>query len=305
MKRFLIGMWLVALTLPVFGQSAMAVRKTAESSTLVTGVILVDEKGQVGEFQVDRPEKFTPTIIDFVNKNARAWRFEPQKQEGAPVKVRNRFSLRLVAKAQENGAYTIRINGVDFRPYAEPAGQEDQLNRKEELDAKALAALPRDRATVIKRARVSYPIGAAMVGEYGTVYLAVKITPDGNVADAIASKVNLGLAGTAEQMDAYRKQFAAAAIRGVKQWKVKYPSEGELAARPYLIGTVTVDFVLEGVKEPEYGEWRAYIPGPNVPIPWRDLGQDAPGYSPDAETGDGFRLAGEKGELKLLTPLGS
>lgn len=290
MKRFRDGLLLVILLLPALAMSAnkrvSEVRKSTEISTLMTGTIVVDEKGQVSRFQIDEREKFTPTVVDFVEAATAEWDFEPlSDSNGKPATARNKFSLRLAAQQQDDGTYSVRIAGVDFRPYAEAT----------------VAANTELR--VRERVRLKYPETAAYWGAHGTVYVVVKVAPDGKVIDAVVSQVNLRVVADERDMEMLRKAFAQEAVRGLKKWRMDYPAEGEQASKPYLLGSVTIDFRLNGDKAPEYGQWEAYIPGPRVPVPWPDLEQELPGYSPDAVAGDGIRLAGEKGALKLLTPL--
>lgn len=299
MRRFLFGVLLAALALPALGQTEAAVRKTAESSTLVTGTVVVDEKGAVSQLEIDQPDKFTPAILNFVKSSAALWRFEPQAVDGKLVRIRNKFSIRLAAQEHEDGTYKIRIAGADFRPArSEPS----PMKSRRKLDAAELAALPRDIPVLIERVAITYPELGARVGAHGMAYIAVKIGRDGRILDATARQVNLGVVGPEREMEVLRREFASAAVHSIKKWRVSYPTEGESVDQPYLVSQVTVEFLIDDMQSPEYGEWRAYIPGPEQPLPWPDL-EAGPSFSPDAVAGSDLRPFGEKGALKLLTPL--
>lgn len=55
MKRILLGMLAMALSFSVMAAGPGAVRKTIESSMLLTGTIVVGPEGQVTEYAIDQP----------------------------------------------------------------------------------------------------------------------------------------------------------------------------------------------------------------------------------------------------------
>ena len=67
-------------------QTAREVRRQAEASMTLSGVIDIGGEGQVEGFQLDRREKIDAGIADFVDKAVQGWRFEPVLVNGAPCR---------------------------------------------------------------------------------------------------------------------------------------------------------------------------------------------------------------------------
>jgi hypothetical protein len=280
MKRILLGVLVMVLSLSATAAGPGAVRKTIESSMLLTGTILVGSQGQVTEYAIDQPEKVAKGVLDFVNANVGRWTFEPTLLDGKPVSVRNKMSLRIVANKQENGDIAVRLGGVNFLPFVVEEGTQVSSTIKNP---------PR------------YPIGAARAGATGTVYLVVKVGRDGKVEDVVAEQVNLEFVATENIMEQARKVFADASIQAARQWKYIPPVKGEDVDAPYWSVRVPVQYSMGGSKKRQYGQWESYVPGPRQQIPWKGL-RDLPSFSPDTMVagGDGYQTG--KG-LRLLTPL--
>jgi hypothetical protein len=280
MKRILLGVLVMVLSLSATAAGPGAVRKTIESSMLLTGTILVGSQGQVTEYAIDQPEKVAKGVLDFVNANVGRWTFEPTLLDDKPVSVRNKMSLRIVANKQENGDIAVHLGGVNFLPFVVEEGTQVSSTRK---------SPPR------------YPIGAARAGATGTVYLVVKVGRDGKVEDVVAEQVNLEFVATENIMEQARKVFADASIQAARQWKYIPPVKGEDVDAPYWSVRVPVQYSMGGSKKRQYGQWESYVPGPRQQIPWKGL-RDLPSFSPDTMVagGDGYQTG--KG-LRLLTPL--
>lgn len=277
--------WLLALALALFSLTAYAggagsVRKQTEASMLVTGEIEVDVDGSVRKFQIDRPEKLPPGVVEFLNKNAVQWIFEPVTVDGKPAILRNKVSMLVVAKKREDGQYTIRLQAANFNPYEEAPGSA--------VSSKVMTP-PR------------YPPAAAQNNASGTVYLVLKIGRDGRVEDSFAEQVNLTFIASENQMTYWRNILAKSALSTAKTWTFTPPTIGESAAEPYWKVRVPVSFMLENMQEPKYGRWEAYIPGPRQTIFW--AGDDDANGSPEALAGGSLQQMGKQG-LRLLTPLG-
>lgn len=281
MKRILIGcfIWLLALPL-VAGNGPGAVRKQVEASMLLSGTILVDEQGRVAEFSIDKADKVEKQVLGFVDGSIRQWRFEPTLLDGKPAMLRNRVDVRLVARKQEDGNFTMRIAGANFRPY--------------EVE-------PGTRVESVKLAPPAFPDAAARAGVQATVYLMIRVGRDGKAEDVIAERVNLKVVGSEMAMRQWRQVFARSAMQAAREWTFATPSKGEDADRPFWSVRVPVDYQFIGADR-EYGQWVAYVPGPVQDIPWRDW-DEAPGFSPDALAAGEAQSVGGKGGLRLLTPL--
>lgn len=280
MKRILLGALALMLSFSVTAAGPGAVRKTIESSMLLTGTIVVGVDGQVTEYAIDQPEKVAKGVLDFVGNNVRHWQFEPTLHDGKPATVRNKMSVRVVANKQDNGDVTVRLGGVSFLPFKVEEGMQ---------------------VASTKMTPPRYPMGAARAGATGTVYLVVKVGRGGDVQDVFAEQVNLEFVANENIMEQARKIFADASIKAAKQWKFAPPVKGEDMDDAYWTVRVPVDYSMGGGKTHKYGEWKSYVPGPRQQIPWNEL-HDMPSFSPDTMVaGSGVYQAG-KG-LRLLTPL--
>ncbi len=257
-----------------------AVRKTVESSLLLTGTLLVGPDGQVSEYVIDQEGEVVKGVLDFVGKNVREWKFEPPLHNGKPASVRNKMSIRVVAKKQEDGGFTIRLGGVSFLPFKVEEGAQV---------ASTVMAPPR------------YPEGAARAGATGTVYLVVKVGRSGGVEDVFAEQINLEFVANENIMQRMRNIFADASIRAAKQWKFAPPVKGEDVDDAYWTVRVPVDYLMAADNQHRYGKWKSYVPGPRQQVPWNEL-HDLPSFSPDTMiAGNGIYQA-SKG-LRLLTAL--
>lgn len=257
-----------------------AVRKTIESSMLLTGTLVVGAEGKVTEYAIDQPEKIASGVLDFVNSNVKQWEFEPTLLDGTPVPVRNKMNIRIVANEQENGDFTVRLGGASFLPFKVEEGSQ---------------------VSSTKMSPPRYPDSAGRAGATGTAYLIVKVGRDGNVQEVVAEQVNLRFVASENVMQQTREAFARASIQAAKQWKFAPPVKGEDRDEPYWTVRVPVDYLMGSRKERKYGQWESYVPGPRHPIPWKSL-QDSPGFSPDTMVAGGGVYQTGKG-LRLLTPL--
>lgn len=280
MKRILLGALALVLSFPALAAGPAAVRKTIESSMLLTGTIVVGPEGQVAEYAIDQPEKIAKGVLDFVNGNVGQWNFEPTLLDGRPVSVRNKMNIRVIAQKQENGDFVIRLGGASFLPFKLEEGMQ---------------------VSSAKMTPPRYPIGAARAGATGTVYLIVKVGRDGNVHEVFAEQVNLEFVATENIMEQAREIFTKASLQAAKQWKFAPPVKGEEVDAPYWIVRVPVDYSMGPLKARKYGEWESYVPGPRQRAPWENL-RDLPGFSPDTMVAGGGVYQVGKG-LRLLTPL--
>lgn len=280
MKRILLCAIALLLSFSAMAAGPGAVRKTIESSMLLTGTIVVGPDGQVTEYAIDQPEKVAKGVLDFVGNNVRHWEFEPTLLDGKPVSVRNKMNVRVVANKQENGDFSIRIGGASFLPIKEEEGT---------YVASAKMTPPR------------YPRGAALAGATGSVYVVLKVGRDGAVQDVVVEQVNLEFVASEHVMEQARKVFADASVSAAKYWKFAPPVKGEYVDDPYWTVRVPIDYLMHGPRTHKYGEWKSYVPGPRQQVPWREL-RDLPRFSPDTMVaGRGVYQAGTG--VRLLTPL--
>lgn len=253
-------------------------RKTAEASMGLTGVITVGPDGKVREYSIDKSDKVAAPVLALLKSNVEQWQFEPMRVDGKPVSIKNKMYLNLIAQSQDSGNYEVRIGSAAFRPFVEP---KPDKREKPGQDMRP----------------PQYPGGAMMAEMQGTVYLILKLNPDGSVQDVFAEKTNLRFLSNPRTMDAARKAFSQSSIRAARSWK--FSTDGldeDMQVR------VPVDFCMDSCDD-KYGQWRAYIPGPTQRAPWQKP-EIAAGFSPDAlPANDGVFPVGETGGAKLLTPL--
>lgn len=275
----LVGVWALAGLQTAAAQSPAAVRKQAEASLWVTGMITLRTDGTVAAVDLDAPEKLPKGIAAFVSANAATWQFEPYLIEGTPRQVKTKMSARLVGTAIGGGKMNVTIRGVDFGDYQ---------------------ALPAEQRLVSKELKPpSYPMSALENGVQGTVYLLIKVDRRGVVEDAVAEQVNLRFVASEPQMRQFRERLARSALSAAQAWTFSIPTAGEQAEQPHFLVRVPVDFTFS--KERSYGHWEAYVPGPRERPSWAE--DDDPGFSPDALAEGSIAPVGGKQGPKLLTPL--
>ena len=275
----LVGM--AAFVQSAWAQGPGAVRKQVEASMRVTGMLTIRTDGSVAAVELDTPDRLPEGIPAFVSGVAASWRFEPVVIDGAAKQVRTKMSARLVAKSTGDGKMLVSVRGADFGDYE--------------------ATPPEERVSSVVMKPPGYPMAAAQSGAQGTVYLLLKVDPDGSVSDVVAEQVNLRMVASEAQMRQFRDRFARAAVGAAEKWTFKPPSRGEAASQPYWVVRVPVDFNFGGKRR--YGQWEAYVPGPRERVSWsRD--EDRPGFSLDTLADGGVHMAGDTRGPKRLTPLG-
>ncbi|MET0893500.1 MAG: energy transducer TonB [Pseudoxanthomonas sp.] len=272
----------LALLLPVAAGAVSRAEtlRQVESSMLVKGTIETSAGGSVTSVLLDKPEKIPPGVVDFVQKQVMAWKFEPVMVDGTARPARSPMSVRVVARVQEGDSYVISIRNASFH---------DDNPREGEAITRASIRAPR------------YPDPVLRSGAQGTVYVVAKVERDGRVSDAVVEQVNLRTIGTRNEMAAWRKALGDATLRAVREWKYTPPVRGEMADDEYWQVRVPVDFKMDNHRY-VYGKWEMYIPGARQTLPWSPE-RERPGFSPDSLAEGGDYLIGQDHGLQLLTPL--
>jgi len=275
--------WLFLLLLAVAGtagaQSAREMRKQVEASMLVTGHVDVDRQGHVTAHALDQVEQLPPYVVDFVSGAIPALRFEPIVMDGEPVLARAKMTLRLVAR-NIGDDLQISIRSAHFGD--EDAGDDTGRVRSAKLTP------PR------------YPANVLRAGGQGTVYLIVKVGRDGSPEDVVVEQTNLTVLRSGREMESIRSSLERAALGAARDWRFTPPTTGESVGDSYWPLRVPVAFSIDDRREPRYGEWVAYHPGPRVRPDWTQ--EDAPGFSPDLLAAGGTYQT--ESRFRLLTPLG-
>ena len=274
----------VMFSLPLRAAGPGGVRKTVESSMLVTGWVLIDPAGDVEKLELDQRDKLPEGVVDMVEKAGATWRFEPTLVDGVARRGRARMSLRIVAKKVDADHYEVAMRSGYFG--------DEAMSPKERIA----------RADSIKPLEMNpphYPKIAAQMGARGTVYLVLKVGQDGTVKDLFAEQVNLQVIRSSNEMERMRRMLAQVATSAARSWTFLPPTEGEYAQEESWSVRVPVDFQFHDDSSPQYGQWNSYVPGPKSVAPW-DTGFDA-SQSPDAMIAG--VLYDNRKSRRLLTPL--
>lgn len=266
------------------GGTRLAVRKSIESSMLVTGSIEIEKDGSVGGHALDRADKLPQVVRELVAKAVPLLRFEPVVVDGAPVDARTKMSLRLIAKKLDDGQYNLRIGSANF---GEPSAvKEEKLTIRGEMTPP------------------HYPQSAVAAGIQGTVYLVLKVDRQGKVEELIDEQVNLIVLGNEQQMRQARSVLAKAAVAVARKWQFDVPTRGELADDGSWSIRVPVAFALcddpsECSQQDRYGSWDTYVPGPKNRVSW--ISDEDNRQSPEAMVAGGVYPVGSG--PRLVTPL--
>ena len=285
MKRITMLLMGLLVSFGLHANGPGAVRKTIESSMLVTGWAMIDPDGSVSRLEVDEREKLPGGVAGLIDKAATRWKFEPVLVDGVARKARARMSLRIVARKLKADSYEVSIRSGYFGE--EAMTPEERVARGDSI--RPLAMKP-----------PSYPRSALEMGARGTVYLVLKVGRDGAVQDVFAEQVNLRIVGDERLMNRLRDVFAKSAMASAKSWRFQWPEGGDYAAVESSSVRVPVDYEFHGETQPQYGQWHTYVPGPVNSAPW-DMEQLDASQSPDSMIAGVLYEAG-KG-MRLLTPL--
>jgi hypothetical protein len=275
MKHVVLGVLILALT-----GVAYAAQPKLQASMAVSGELVVGPDGKAMGYTLDQPDKLPSAVVELIARTVPNWRFATVSKDGKPVAARARMSLGVIADPVGDGAFALRVAGVTF-------GSDDD----------------KDVPQPLKTLHVTWPHEAVERGVSSVTYLLLELDPGGKVAKAAVERVDLRATGSEHDMTLVRAVFARAALHSAQRWAFALPRRPGNAQAPMLVRVVVhYSMIGEGrPREPGYGQWRSYVPGPVQPIDWPEL-------QPGAQTG--FEaLAGEgiyplEQPLKLLDPAG-
>lgn len=269
----------LALLVPAAGAEASTrgARDQVESSMLVTGSIDIATDGSVEAHRIDRPEELPPGVVTLLAKFVPDWKFEPVLVDGRAVRARTGMSIRIGARKLADGAVEVGVRNASFSD-GKPGG-----------------------IVSVDLTPPRFPMSAAMKNIAGTVYLVLRVAPDGTVAEAIDEQVNLRVLGTESQLRQGRETLAKTSVAAALKWRFSVTPEAIAEGGGYAYVRVPVDYYLGRARAPAYGIWDAYIPGPVKRMPWQ-LEEVDPGFSPDAQVAGTLMRPGAG--PRLLTRLG-
>ena len=271
-----------AATRTAISASAHAVAKRAEASMMVVGTVTVAPDGSVSGYQLEDAAALPPAVNALLQQAIPSWQFDPISLNGKPVSVKSSMSLRVVLHSLGDKRYRLYLAGASFSADGKPM-----------------------KYGTSKRMQPRYPLQAIRERVSGTVYLALKIDPQGHVVDAMVEQVNLRLAGNDNEMERYRRMLANPALKAARTWVLDPQSLDGSTADHYAI--VPVNYRLDdspGGPSTLHGpgHWDLYIPGPRHVVPWFDAVRMVAG-SGDALPDGGVYLFNPAG-LHLRSKLG-
>jgi|APAra7269097189_1048546.scaffolds.fasta_scaffold09102_1 hypothetical protein len=266
------------------GSYAENFREEVVASTLVTGTVQITAEGKVHSYKIDQADKLPVAARDLLDKNIPTWTF--QRAVALPVDITERMTIRLVARIVDDKHDAISIVSASF---------DDDFRAMDETVVPA------------KRTQPTYPGMSITANVNGAVYTLVFVGRDGRTQKVLAEQVNLRTAVPKRYQEQFRKDLANAATKALSSWTWTVPTSGRLADSPGWWVRVPVIFTLNNkgkpeVKDPGYGEWDAYIPGPRLQMTWDKSGPNLQSQGSDAIADGSIHL--DDSSARLTTPLG-
>lgn len=282
MNRWIVWLTSVAFFLMTFTVTADPA-SNVRAGMLISGSIVVAPDGSVQSYALDQQKKIPAVVLNLIGKTVPAWRFEPITLDGQPIAATSAMDLRIIAKKNQDGGYSFSISGASF----------SQISEEQQI-AFAQHKIP------------TYPPIAVKNHISGTVYLMLRINPQGTVVDGFAARVDLDTSPTygpiEYEMTRWRAVLSSSALTAARTWKfpAKKPS-GNADGDWFAVTPINYHLSELGERPDMYGKWDVYVPGPMQPSPWPDAAKMA--YkSLDAVPAGSFAL--DASQLHLTTPLG-
>lgn len=251
LRRTLLFTLLALCTFTASADRYDAIRQRVEASMLVTGELVVAPDGTVKSYTIDRADALPPETRRLITEVVPTWELDAKQADGSPLRAPTaiKMSMQLLARpiAGADDQLRVTIQGAAFRDPNAPA----------EVEPKKLAP-------------PEYPVLAAHSRMTGTVYVVLRLNPDGTVAETHVEQVDMTVISNEKTLLKFSKIFAKAAVDAAKQWTFNIAPERLAKPEPVEV-RVPLDFLLvgSGPDPAEYGRWRAYLPGAYAPIPWR------------------------------------
>ena len=228
--------------------------------------IEVDPTGLLTHFELrsDAPKDIRAGMGALVGN----WRFEPPVDpDGEPDAVKAR--MRLVLRADAEGEqFRVSVDNVRFE---HPPSTEHLLER------------PSARITFGELERPRYPRWAYQHGGSATVLVAVRVAPDGTVADAaVVQSALYDAKDTSVRARRALGMFESSTLATALKWQFQVTPIGEPTLADLTL-VVPVQYYRDAKREKvaELGQWRRIARTPRVPIPWLpvDAGRVEPGVA--------------------------
>lgn len=220
-------------------------------------------------------------------------RFEPVLEDGRPVIARTRMRMHLVAEPMGDGQLKVHMEHVGF-----PDGEEDARGASLAPDSYVRG--------VAKRMPITYPAAALRAGVSGRVLVALRLEPDGSVADAVVRESALfSVKGRERVLGPALAVLERGATEAIRRWRfdVRVP-EGAYPKPADLTGLINVEYLVDDHPKPRPGLWLHETRSRERPLPWLDpmLAERLPDMADVGEAGH-FGTAAPR--LRLRAPAAS
>lgn len=280
LRRTALALSALSLAASAWAQSPPAPPKPPVDSIMTTRVdseIAIDPSGALIDYRSETP--LPDDVKTSLERQVRAWRFEPVLVQGKPVTAKARMRVTLAARQLGEERYAVTVDNVTF-----PATGYGVLP-----DAPPAAVTISSRKIVAP----SYPEGLARARVGGVVLLYLRLSADGRVLEA--APVQTSLLNVYGSDKALAKGVAAleqATARAARSWQFNVQLHTDHPSARDLTVSMPVEFQAPGMRETRPGQWRTEVRGARREPAWlqSDAGNQRIGVS-DVDAGDVVPLA--------------
>lgn len=236
LRNFVLGLSLVLGCTSALGQKGPAVLEMNAE-----GEVQIAPDGSVSEYRLQ--SKLAPQIGDVIDRNVRAWHFQPVVIDGRPVTAKTAMHILLKAEPVDGKTdnYTLRVASMRF-----------------------------GAMRVVRVKPPQYPPVAVRAHVGGKVMLAARLDANGKVIDVQAYQTSLDArARTEREAEEFRQIFEKAALAAARDWQYDLSEriDGKAVGMNAMI-PVTFNLCNRPCSNQSSDIWRALIPGPVHPAPW-------------------------------------
>jgi hypothetical protein len=230
------------------------------------GEVQIAPDGAVSDYRLGKDSTLPPAIAQLVDRNVRAWHFEPVLVDGKAVVAKTALHMQLKAEPLDGrDRYSVRVEDVRFgAPVRSAQGKP-----------------PR------------YPDAAVGARLGAKVVLALRLDETGKVIDAQPYQTSLDARARSEaDAERWRRLFEKASVAAAKTWH--YDLTETVNGRA--IGTKVMAPVVYSVSNSfssaaGEGRWKSFIAGPVHPVSWMPADSSAHTEQRVAALGEGQNVS--------------
>lgn len=220
--------------------------------TNIDAWIVIDENGHTADFGIDT--KVPDQVRTGLDRAARRWKFEPVVIDGAVRRARTAVRITLAAHGDDRSGYRVSVDNVLFPANAKP---DKDAMVKEPLTAKKLSP-PR------------YPAALQRAGVSGRVLVALRVNPDGSVAEAQVVQSSLFDVRANDKVSAKAMRLLEeASLDAARRWMLSVNLDPSKQTPGEMTATVPITYIMaEAPAAAQNGLWRQEIRGTKRGIGW-------------------------------------